>query len=127
MWQRGVSLFLEAGKVLSANEGRLLNNRIELFSFIMADDFQFVVKWSGKEYAVVVKAHAASVLCLKKAIQDETGVKVGRQKLLNLKFKGWIFQRFFIGQLFAFLPLCYLVSVPFSPFNSWAVDKLLPV
>nr|CAG4644979.1 EOG090X0A5K [Leptodora kindtii] len=54
----------------------------------MADDFQFVVKWSGKEYAVVVKAHAASVLCLKKAIQDETGVKVGRQKLLNLKFKG---------------------------------------
>nr|SVE73705.1 EOG090X0A5K [Daphnia atkinsoni] len=54
----------------------------------MADALiSFVVKWSAKEYTVLVD-NEGTVLCLKKAIEVETGVKVGRQKLLNLKFKG---------------------------------------
>nr|SVE79638.1 EOG090X0A5K [Daphnia magna] len=54
----------------------------------MADALiSFVVKWSAKEYAIHVDKEG-TVLCLKKAIEVETGVKVERQKLLNLKFKG---------------------------------------
>lgn len=54
----------------------------------MADALiSFVVKWSTKEYTVLVD-NEGTVLCLKKAIEVETGVKVERQKLLNLKFKG---------------------------------------
>ncbi|KZS18697.1 Ubiquitin domain-containing CTD phosphatase 1 [Daphnia magna] len=53
----------------------------------MADALiSFVVKWSAKEYAIHVDKEG-TVLCLKKAIEVETGVKVERQKLLNLKFK----------------------------------------
>nr|CAG4643380.1 EOG090X0A5K [Ilyocryptus agilis] len=48
----------------------------------------FVIKWSGKEYEVNVPNTGATVLCLKKAIEIRTGVKVERQKLLNLKHKG---------------------------------------
>nr|SVE74329.1 EOG090X0A5K [Daphnia barbata] len=47
----------------------------------------FVVKWSAKEYTILVD-NDGTVLSLKKAIEVETGVKVERQKLLNLKFKG---------------------------------------
>nr|SVE77752.1 EOG090X0A5K [Daphnia lumholtzi] len=54
----------------------------------MADALiNFVVKWSAKEYVINVHKEG-TVLCLKKAIEVETGVKVERQKLLNLKFKG---------------------------------------
>nr|SVE75274.1 EOG090X0A5K [Daphnia dolichocephala] len=47
----------------------------------------FVVKWSAKEYTILVD-NEGTVLSLKEAIEVETGVKVERQKLLNLKFKG---------------------------------------
>lgn len=47
-----------------------------------------VVKWSGKEYEVSLPSSTGTVLCLKKAIELQTGVKVERQKLLNLKYKG---------------------------------------
>lgn len=47
----------------------------------------FLVKWSAKEYTVIVDKEG-TVLCLKKAIEVQTGVKVERQKLLNLKYKG---------------------------------------
>jgi len=49
-----------------------------------------VVKWSGKEYSIDLSEEntIVTVLCLKKAIELQTGVKVERQKLLNLKFKG---------------------------------------
>lgn len=49
----------------------------------------FAIKWSGKEYEVSVSNADGTVLCLKKAIELKTGVKVERQKLLNLKHKGW--------------------------------------
>nr|CAG4648097.1 EOG090X0A5K [Moina brachiata]SVE93151.1 EOG090X0A5K [Moina brachiata] len=55
----------------------------------MADTaISFVVKWSAKEYAVDVPTNSGTVLCLKKAIEIHTGVRVERQKLLNLKHKG---------------------------------------
>ncbi len=47
----------------------------------------FVVKWSAKEYTIIIDKDR-TVLCLKKAIEVQTGVKVERQKLLNLKYKG---------------------------------------
>nr|SVE75905.1 EOG090X0A5K [Daphnia hispanica] len=54
----------------------------------MADALiSFVVKWSAKEYTILVDKEG-TVSCLKKAIEVETGVKIERQKLLNLKFKG---------------------------------------
>lgn len=48
----------------------------------------FIVKWSAKEYEISVPSNTGTVLCLKKAIEVETKVKVARQKLLNLKYKG---------------------------------------
>jgi hypothetical protein len=54
----------------------------------MADAMNsFVVKWSAKEYTIIIDKDR-TVLCLKKAIEVQTGVKVERQKLLNLKYKG---------------------------------------
>nr|SVE85644.1 EOG090X0A5K [Daphnia pulicaria] len=54
----------------------------------MADAMSsYIVKWSAKEHTVLVDKDG-TVLCLKKAIEVQTGVKVERQKLLNLKFKG---------------------------------------
>ena len=54
----------------------------------MADDtISVIVKWSAKEYEIVV-SNSGTVLCLKKAIEVQTGVKMARQKLLNLKCKG---------------------------------------
>lgn len=52
------------------------------------DAINVVVKWSAKEYEIAVPNSTGTVLCLKKAIEVKTGVKVERQKLLNLKFKG---------------------------------------
>jgi len=78
------------------------------------------VKWSAKEYEIELPSNTGTVLCLKKAIEIQTGVlylqpnyidqsciafmsmcngflfficiflqvKIERQKLLNLKFKG---------------------------------------
>nr|CAG4641893.1 EOG090X0A5K [Eurycercus lamellatus] len=54
----------------------------------MADVCSVIVKWSAKEYEITVPNNTGTVLCLKKAIELQTGVKVERQKLLNLKFKG---------------------------------------
>ena len=60
----------------------------------MAEEIQkqeghnFVVKWAANEYKVTVTSESGTVLCLKKSIEFQTGVKVERQKLLNLKFKG---------------------------------------
>nr|CAG4638612.1 EOG090X0A5K [Cyclestheria hislopi] len=54
----------------------------------MADPISVIVKWSGKEFAVELPQLHGTVLCLKKAIELQTGVKVERQKLLNLKLKG---------------------------------------
>lgn len=49
-----------------------------------------IVKWSGKEYSIDLSegSNLVNVSCLKKAIETQTGVKVARQKLLNLKYKG---------------------------------------
>lgn len=50
---------------------------------------EFIVKWSAKEYNISLPTSSGpTVMCLKKAIEVQTGVKVERQKLLNLKFKG---------------------------------------
>ena len=52
-----------------------------------SESLSFVVKWAANEYKIDIIA-TATVLCLKKEIENQTGVKVNRQKLLNLKFKG---------------------------------------
>ncbi len=49
---------------------------------------ELIVKWSAKEYLISLPSSTGTVMCLKKAIEIKTGVKVERQKLLNLKFKG---------------------------------------
>lgn len=48
------------------------------------------VKWSGKEYEIEL-AEDETVIDLKNAIEKATGVKPERQKLLNLKLKGFLF------------------------------------
>nr|CAG4647251.1 EOG090X0A5K [Megafenestra aurita]SVE92537.1 EOG090X0A5K [Megafenestra aurita] len=48
----------------------------------------FIVKWSAKEYEISLTSSTSTVHCLKKAIEIQTKVKVERQKLLNLKYKG---------------------------------------
>jgi hypothetical protein len=65
----------------------------------MADAMSYIVKWSAKEHTVLVDKDG-TVLCLKKAIEVQTGVKVERQKLLNLKFKGVLNNNFFYNDCF---------------------------
>lgn len=50
---------------------------------------KIIVKWSGKEYDVELTEND-TVADLKNAIEKQTGVKPERQKLLNLKLKGYI-------------------------------------
>jgi len=51
----------------------------------------FIVKWAGNEFKINVTA-SGTVLCLKKEIENQTSVKINRQKLLNLKHKGTYFR-----------------------------------
>ncbi|XP_059469569.1 ubiquitin-like domain-containing CTD phosphatase 1 [Neocloeon triangulifer] len=53
----------------------------------MSSEFKIVVKWSGKEYPIESISESDDVGALKVAIQEATGVRPERQKLLNLKAK----------------------------------------
>lgn len=46
------------------------------------------VKWNGKEYEIPDFSPSDSVAMLKIAIENATGVRPERQKLLNVKFQG---------------------------------------
>lgn len=46
------------------------------------------VKWNGKEYDIPEFSTSDSVAMLKIAIENATGVRPERQKLLNVKFQG---------------------------------------
>lgn len=46
------------------------------------------VKWNGKEYGLPELSPSDSVAMLKIAIENATGVRPERQKLLNVKFQG---------------------------------------
>lgn len=48
---------------------------------------KIIVKWSGKEYEIILTEND-TVADLKEAIQKATLVRPDRQKLLNLKLKG---------------------------------------
>ncbi len=77
----------------------------------MADDtISVIVKWSAKEYEIVV-SNSGTVLCLKKAIEVQTGVKMARQKLLNLKCKGNHLLVLYEFSLISLLPLPLYLSV----------------
>ncbi|KAL7307215.1 hypothetical protein TKK_0000938 [Trichogramma kaykai] len=54
----------------------------------MDEEIKIIVKWSGADYPVNDIGDNDTVLTLKEKIQKLTGVRVDRQKLLNLKFKG---------------------------------------
>ncbi|CAB0030606.1 unnamed protein product [Trichogramma brassicae] len=54
----------------------------------MDEEIKIIVKWSGADYPVNDIGENDTVLTLKEKIQKLTGVRVDRQKLLNLKFKG---------------------------------------
>lgn len=60
----------------------------------MEGELRIVVKWSGKEYDILDIQEEDTVLTLKERIHRETGVRPERQKLLNLKFKGYILRIF---------------------------------
>lgn len=46
------------------------------------------VKWNGKEFEIPEFSPSDSVAMLKVAIENATGVRPERQKLLNVKFQG---------------------------------------
>lgn len=46
------------------------------------------VKWNGKEFDIPEFSPSDSVAMLKIAIENATGVRPERQKLLNVKFQG---------------------------------------
>lgn len=54
------------------------------------------VKWNGKEYDIPEFSSSDSVAMLKIAIENATGVRPERQKLLNVKFQGKYFFTFSI-------------------------------
>jgi len=60
----------------------------------MEGELRIVVKWSGKEYDILDIQEEDTVLALKERIHRETGVRPERQKLLNLKFKGYVLNCF---------------------------------
>lgn len=51
---------------------------------------RIVVRWSGKEYDILDLQEEDTVLTLKEYIYKETGVRPERQRLLNLKSKGYV-------------------------------------
>ena len=51
-------------------------------------EISVTVKWSGKEYVVEAILKSLTVTDLKQKINELTGVKPERQKLLGLKCKG---------------------------------------
>jgi ubiquitin-like domain-containing CTD phosphatase 1 len=55
----------------------------------MENEIKITVKWSGEEYSITDIQENDTVLSLKEKIQKMTGVRPERQKLLNLKFKGY--------------------------------------
>lgn len=55
----------------------------------MENELHIVIKWSGKEYNISNLSESDTVQSLKNAIHKETGVRPERQKLLNLKLKGY--------------------------------------
>lgn len=57
----------------------------------MSNEIKITVKWSGEEYPITDIEENDTVLSLKEKIENLTGVRPERQKLLNLKFKGYIF------------------------------------
>lgn len=57
---------------------------------VMEKEVQITVKWSGEEYPITDIGENDTVLSLKEKIHKMTGVRPERQKLLNLKFKGYI-------------------------------------
>lgn len=59
---------------------------------------KLIVKWSGKEYEIELTEND-TIAELKTAIEKQTGVKPERQKLLNLKLKGFAQICFFINFL----------------------------
>ncbi|XP_058797705.1 ubiquitin-like domain-containing CTD phosphatase 1 [Phymastichus coffea] len=54
----------------------------------MTNEIKITVKWSGEEYPITDIEENDTVLSLKEKIENLTGVRPERQKLLNLKFKG---------------------------------------
>ena len=54
----------------------------------MSEEIDLIVKWSGKEYRFEKISLSHSVGQFKDLIYKETNVKVERQKLLGIKFKG---------------------------------------
>lgn len=56
----------------------------------MENELKIIVKWSGKEYDILNIQVEDTVQTLKERIYRETGVRPDRQKLLNLKFKGYV-------------------------------------
>ena len=50
------------------------NNPYSWYCFISASNLQFIVKWSAKEYEIELPTSTGTVLCLKKAIENQTGV-----------------------------------------------------
>jgi len=54
----------------------------------MSETINLVIKWAGKEIPLDDICVASTVGDLKKVIEEKTSVLPGRQKLLNLKFKG---------------------------------------
>lgn len=61
----------------------------------MENAIKIIVKWSGKEYEILDILESDTVLTVKNRIHKETGVRPERQKLLNLKFKGYVLNCFY--------------------------------
>lgn len=56
----------------------------------MGSALKLVLKWNSKEYVLEFNEND-TVLDLKNEIEKQTGVKIERQKLLNLKIKGKVY------------------------------------
>ena len=72
------------------------------------------VKWNGKEYEIPELSPSDSVAMLKIAIENATGVRPERQKLLNVKFQGKQFELIFffnISLLHNYKRVMFLITI----------------
>ena len=56
----------------------------------MDNEVKITVKWNGEEHSISEIQENDTVLILKEKIHKVTGVRPERQKLLNLKLKGYL-------------------------------------
>lgn len=87
-----------------------------------------VVKWAGKEFPIGDLEESSTLADLKKILENKTGVRCERQKILGLKCKGnWMLVATVVVVIVSqWLRMCYKMSLFIHvPITSRAEPRLI--